>query len=198
MLLVIVGLVAGEEDEVGVLGVDVTGVFLAQATVFVRVAREGGEGDFIFSNGVFANESFEGGFFAVAEAVFFVLGHVPIFDSKGGGPAEVIYFLLGDFDPFGVVLNFEADGTGFFWVEGVELSGEFENSLVSGVDAKGDGFIARDFEVDNVGWFSIPPIIGGESVFAFLKRGAHERFAVLVCKEWVSKEGDTNCQGCFH
>ena len=99
VLLVIVGLVAGEKDEVGILGGDVAGVFFSQAAVFVRIAGEGGEHDFRFLDGVLANESLVGRSFAVAETVFGVFAHVPILNAEAARPAEIVDLLFGDFDP---------------------------------------------------------------------------------------------------
>jgi hypothetical protein len=90
VLFVIVGLVAGEEDEVGIVMVDVADVFRAQATILVRVAGQGGDDDLVLVHRVLADESLEGGLLTVEKAVFDVLGIVPIRNTEGGRPAEIV------------------------------------------------------------------------------------------------------------
>jgi hypothetical protein len=87
VFFVIVGLIAREEQDVGILVVDVAHILWAQTAILIGVAGEGRENDLIVGCGVLANQSFKTRCFTMKQAVFCVCGIVPIFDAKGGGPA---------------------------------------------------------------------------------------------------------------
>ncbi len=115
VLFVVVGLVAGKEDKVGILVVDVADIFGAQAAVLVRVAGKGGDDDFLLGPRVFADESLEGGFLTVEKPVFDIFGVIPVGDAEAGGPTEVVDLLACDFGPGTVFFELLAGPRGFPW-----------------------------------------------------------------------------------
>jgi hypothetical protein len=114
-----VDLVAGEEEEIGVLGGDVAHERVVGEEV-VLVAGEAGDDEFLV-DGILADGAgpFGGGAGVFVEDavgdVFFV---VPLRHSKGGGAGERVDRFFGEFFPVFALLDFEADGVGVFVAEG--------------------------------------------------------------------------------
>ena len=133
----------------------------------------------------------------MTEAVSLVFGRIPIVDSEGGGPTEVVDLLAACFDPLSVTFELEADLAGFVWIEGVKLGGEFKKALMGRVDTEGYGLVAWDAEVDNGRFFLIPPIIRCEGVFSFFEGGDDWRGAMFVGQE-KGGEGDGGEERFFH
>ncbi len=185
VLGVVVGLVAGEEENVGILRDEVLDDEGAGAGGAGGIAGEVANDDGVFIGGFAADLSFEGGLFGVAEAVGEVLGGVPIVETEVGGPAGVDDVFFGNFFPLVTVFDFEADFLDFVRFEGEELSAEFEGFVLKGVDGEADDVFAGDVEIDHgllsfLFALAFPPVGGGAVIEAGilfaedLLRGGHE------------------------
>ena len=145
VLGVAVGLITAEEEDIGVLSAEVVDDFGAGADGSAGVATHVGDDDDVFVHGIAADEAFELGGLAVADAIGDVFGAVPAFDAEVGVPAWVEDIGAGDFLPvLAIWADFEAGDAFFIWFEGEELGAHFEHAVLLGVVGEADDLIAWD------------------------------------------------------
>ena len=148
VLLVVVALVPGEEDEIGIVLTQVAHVEGAHAAILIGVAGESGKDDDVLVGGILADQPFEHGRRPMPESVGHVGIPAPVLDAKGRAPAEVVDPLPGELDPFSSSLHLETYRSGFVGIEREQLRRELQDALVHRVDAEGHDLITGHLQVD--------------------------------------------------
>jgi len=186
VLGVVIGLVACEEEDVGILRDEVLDDGREGSGGAGGVAGKVADDDGFLIGGFAADLAFKGRFFGVAKSVSVIFGAVPVGDAEVGGPAGIDDLFLGDFFPLIALFDLEANFLGLIRLERVELRGHLQRAAFEGVNGKADHFTARDIEVDHAlaSFFgrslSFPPFTGGTIIEAavFLSEnlggGGHE------------------------
>ena len=77
-------------------------------------------------------------------AVGDILGAVPAFEAKVGAPARELHRRLGDLDPRVAALHLEPGDLRLFRIKRVELSRQFQDAGLLGIEREGDDLIASD------------------------------------------------------
>ena len=90
MLIVVIALITGEEQYVGIDGLDVGDDVLAPAADLVRVTREGCDDDLVLVDRVTPDQSLENRATRVSHAIREVPCLVPALDAERGQPTGLI------------------------------------------------------------------------------------------------------------
>ena len=91
VVLVIVTLITGEEQQVGILGAEVINDGVTVAPVLVGVAGKHGDGNARFVRRVGTNESFKTGYIAESHPIGHGPGGIPILDAEVSRPTGEEY-----------------------------------------------------------------------------------------------------------
>ena len=159
VLRVAVGLVAGEEEQVGIGLAQALHQFGPRPRRARRVARHHGDRDPGLVGRIAADESLEHRLRAVPHAVGMVAGRIPTLDAEVGVPAGIEHGGAGDLDPVVAPLDLEPGLTRLFRRERKKLRGEFERA--AGFGPHGDGV---EGEGDHVA--ALPSCLGPDHTWA--------------------------------
>ena len=145
MSVVVVDLVAGEEEQVRVqalhVGDQVAAVDVAAVAGVDRVAGVGAEHELVLLARVGADLSLVGGARAVAQAVGPAARVVPPLDAEVGGPTRFDHLRPRDRTPDGSVVDLQFHEAVGSLVEGVELGGQLADPLVHRVEGEADHLV---------------------------------------------------------
>ena len=143
VLGMVVTLVAGEEQQVGVLFLQLGNDRVAVAAVAVRVAGQRTDDDRVFVHGIPADQPFKYGIATVPDPVRDALGRVPGSDAEMGRPAGVDHRGAGHFAPLAVGHQFQSNFSRLVRLQRVQLGGHLQHAAVVGVQREPDDLIAR-------------------------------------------------------
>ena len=114
MTMVVVHLIAGEEQQIGIDPLDILDdVVPRDIAAVLRVDRVAGErrhDDLVLVRWIAADQPLVHRRLAVADTVRDVLGHVPVLDAERGRPTRVDDLGSGNLLPLAVALHFEPHG----------------------------------------------------------------------------------------
>ncbi len=143
VLRVAVGLVAGKEQQVGILPLQVLGNLGPLASRAARVAGHVRDDDLVLVDRIAANPALERRYFAVPDPVPHVLRCVPGLEAKMRVPAWIEHFGPCNFGPVVVAPQFQTRDAFLARLEGEELRGHLQHAVVAGVNSKRDDLVAR-------------------------------------------------------
>ena len=179
VLRVAVGLVAGEEEQVGIGLPEALHQFGPRPRRARRVARHHGDRDPGLVGRVAANCSLEHRLCPVPHAVGMVAGRIPALDAEVGVPAGIEHGGAGNLNPLLSSLDLEPGLPRLAGQEREELGGERERAARlgphgHGVDREGDHVAPRHVEIERpgplrprlarAGLCGLPPVSGGPAV----------------------------------
>ena len=80
----------------------------------------------------------------MSETVLVALSVIPVFDSEGGHPTELIDLFGGDFFPDVPGFDFQIDVARFVFLQRIKLSTHFERLVMNRIKRKANDFITSD------------------------------------------------------
>ena len=175
VLGVVVRLVSGKEQQVGVLAFEVVDDAGSRTGAAARVARECSDDDHVLVGGVATHQSVEGRSRPKADAVADVLAVVPVLDPKVSTPAQLVDLGTSRFCPGLARLKLQPNHPGLIRQQREQLGGQFQDALVMCVDGKGEHLIARHHQARFHLAFGFPPFAGRVGIEA-RERGAKGLF----------------------
>ena len=160
---VVVDLVPGEEQQIGVEGLDVVEDVLARDVPAVRgvdrVPGEAGDDDLVLVDGVLANPTVVESGGAVGHAVVPSSRVVPVLDPQRGGPSGLDHRSGPDLVPAVIALDLQAHLPLLALLQRIELRRHLEDAVVNRVEREADHLFARHLgnrEDVQLLWRSLP------------------------------------------
>ena len=142
MPVVVVDLIAGEEQQVGIQLLDVLDdVVFRNVSAMRRIDRVPGESrhdDDVLLDGVSADQPLVERRLAVCHSVGRVFRRVPVFDAKRGRPPRFDHFRLGDLPPSAALQDLQADGPVAVFTQRIELGRQLHDVVLNRVQRKAD------------------------------------------------------------
>ncbi len=143
VLGVTIGLVAREEQQVGILRLRLSMNLGPQAGGAAGIARHVRDDDLVLVHRVAPDEALEHRLLAVPHAVGHVLRRVPFLDAEMRVPAGIEHLRFRDFDPRAVALHFQPRLPRLAGLQRKKLRRHFQHAAMLRVEREGDDLIAR-------------------------------------------------------
>ena len=138
---VAIGLVAGEEQQVGILRLQMLDDLRPQAASAAGVAAHAGDHDHVLFNGIAADETFKHCPLAVTHTIGDVLRAIPTFHAEVCVPARIINLACRDFLPLAVAIHFEPSRPLLAGLKREKLRTHLQHAVVMRVKSEGDDIL---------------------------------------------------------